>query len=345
MAAGGMMTMAAVAVVGGIMSSMSASKGRKEAAAAAAAAYRELEKIGLPPDLSKEVIMKQFSNEGILTPELEQDINIQASQVAQIKEDPSLRAAQMESLDMLGQVSRGGLRAEDRGAFNDLLRQTQRDSEAKRQQILQQYQSRGMGGSGAELMTQLQSAQAASDQQSASADKMAAQASINALAANKDRLQGLSGLRTQDMSAAELRARAEDDRNKFMYENSRNLQSSNINRLNQAQQANLINKQRLSEMNTAQANTEVQRQNQAKRDYFQDQMGLATAKANALNKQGTVAQQNSQAKADTISGLAGAIGQGAAAYGSSENSKAATAEENAQRAADRQAYGYKKYNG
>lgn len=301
-------------VIGGIMGNISASSSRKQAAAASAAAYAELQKIGLPPDLSKEIIMQQFQSQGILTPELEQDIFLQASQVSQIQEDPALRGAQMEALNTLGQVSRGGLRAEDRAAYNELRASTQRDAEAKRQQILQQMMAKGQSGSGNELMVQLQAAQAAEDAQSAGADRLAAQASQNALAALGQRSNLAGSVRGQDLGVEEMRARALDDRNRFLYENSAARQRSNVGALNEAQQANLANKQRLSEMNINQANTEMQRQQQAKRDYFQDQLGLASAKASALNNQASQYQAAGQQKADMWSGVGSAVGQGFGAY-------------------------------
>lgn len=317
-------------VVGGIMGSMSASKGRKQAAAASAAAFQELLNIGLPPDLSKEIILKQFKSEGILTPELEQDINIQESQVGQIKEDASLRGVQKEALDTLGQVSRSGLRAEDRGAFNELRAKTQQDSEAKRQQILQQMQAQGMGSSGANLMAQLQSAQAAEDSQSAGADRLASEASRRALDAVSQRAQLAGGVRTQDFGVNEARAKALDDRNQFLYANSASRQSANVAAQNQAQQANLSNKQRIGDLNVGQANTESLRQNQAKRDYWQDNLSLAQAKSAALTSQGQQAQAAGQAQADRYVGMGNSIGQGVAAYGQQTN-------ENDQRAADRRA--------
>ena len=174
---------ASAPVIGGLFGSSSAKKAAAARAQAAAQALAELNKLGLPPDLSKEIIYRQFESQGELTPELEQEIELAASQTAQIKEDPSLRANQMEALNMLSQASRGGLRAEDRAAYNELRSKVQRDSEAKRQQILQQMAARGQAGSGAELMAQLQSAQAAADESSAGADRLAAEASQRALQA------------------------------------------------------------------------------------------------------------------------------------------------------------------
>lgn len=305
----------AAPVLGGLVGNILGSSDRKRQQAAMAAAYRQLEAVGVPPDLSKEIIMREFQSQGILTPELEQDIHIGESQVAQIKEDPRLKSAQMEALGTLGQVSRGGLQAGDRQAYNELRAATQRDAEAKRQQILQQMQAQGMGGGGASLIAQLQSGQAAEDTASAQGDRLAAQASQNALQALNQRAQLAGSVRGQDMSAEEMRARAIDDRNRFLYENSASRQRSNVGALNQAQQANLANRQRLSEMNVSQANTESQRQQQAKRDYFQDQLGLAQAKANALVGQAGSYGAQAERKAAMGSGIGSAVGQGFGAYG------------------------------
>lgn len=305
----------AAPVIGGLVGNIMGASSRRQQQAAMQAAYAELSRLGLPPDLSKEVIMQQFQSQGILTPELEQDINIGESQVAQIKEDPRLKSAQMEALGTLGQVSRGGLQAGDRQAYNELRAATQRDAEAKRQQILQQMQAQGMGGGGASLIAQLQSGQAAEDTASAQGDRLAAQASQNALQALSQRAQLAGSVRSQDMSAEEMRARAIDDRNRFLYENSASRQRANIAALNQAQQANLANKQRLSEMNVSQANTEAQRQNEAKRNYWQDQLGLAQAKASALTGQAQAHGQEAERKATLGAGLGSAVGQGFSTYG------------------------------
>lgn len=322
-----MVAAVAAPVVGGILGSVSAASGRKAAAAAAAQALAQLNAIGMPPDLSKEVIMRQFQSQGMLTPELEQDIHLQASQVGQIQEDPALKQAQMEALGTLGQVSRGGLQAGDRAAYNELRAQTQRDAEANRQAVLQRMQAQGMGGSGASLIAQLGAGQAAADTASSQGDRLAAQAAQNALNAINQRA-GLAGsVRGQDFNVAQTKAQALDQRNQFLFQNSASQQARNVAAQNAAQQANLANKQRISEMNAQQGNTESLRQNQAKRDYFNDQLGLASAKANAINNQGSVLQQGAQQQANTYAGIGNALGQGFAAYGANQAKKPKTEDE------------------
>lgn len=316
-------TMSAIAapVVGGLLGGSAAKKAAAAQAAAARQALEQLNAIGYPPDLSREIILRQYQSEGTLTPELMQAIDLQASEVANIQEDPSLRNAQMEALNTLGQVARGGLRAEDRAAYNELRQKTQQDAEAKRQQILQQMQASGQGGSGASLIAQLQAGQAAEDQASAQADRLAAQASQNALQALNQRLAGAGNVRGQDLNVAQMKAQAMDDRNKFLMQNSMNVQQANVQARNAAQQANLQNTQRLSEMNTTQGNEELQRQNQAKRQYFNDQLGLAQAKAGAITGVGQANAAGQMQKANMFSNLGNAIGQGFAAYGANKPKK------------------------
>lgn len=325
MPAGGMMTAAIAApLVGGILGGISASSGRKAAAAAAAQAMAQLQAIGMPPDLSREIILKQYQSQGVLTPELQQDINLQASNVGQIQEDPSLKSAQMESLGMLGQSARGGLTSADRAAYNQMRQSTQRDSEAKRQQIMQQMQARGQGGSGAELMAQLQSGQAAADESSAQGDRIAATASQNALQALRDRASLAGSVRGQDFSVNQARAEAEDQRNRFLFQNSATQQAANVAALNDARRANLNREQSVGDRNVSLANSESERQVNAKRDYFRDNLDLATAKSNALNNQATVIQNNANAKSKMFSDLGNAVGQGAAAYGANQRPEAAS---------------------
>lgn len=305
----------AAPVVGGLVGGIMGNKSRNQQMAMMQQAYQQLAQLGLPPDLSKEVILQQFQQQGILTPQLEQDIHLSASQVGAMKESPETRQAQMEALQGLQQASRTGLTAADRAAFNELRAGIARDTEAKRQQILQGMQARGQGGGGAELIAQLQGSQAAEDQAASQSDRLAAQAALSRLNALNQYGQAAGNVRSQDYQAMLAKAQAEDQRNQFLFQNSASLQQRNIAALNAAQQANLANKQRLSEMNTQTANQELLRQNQAKRDYWQDQLGLAQAKAAALTGQSQAYGQQAQQKEQMFSGLGNAIGQGFGTYG------------------------------
>ena len=305
-----MMAIGSVAapIVGGLVGNLMGSKDRKNQRAAMAEAMRALQSVGAPPDLSKEIIYKELERAGILTPELEQEISIAESEMGKLQEkDSSLRDTQKQALERLKQQAQSGLTAEDRASLNQVRGEVQRDSEAKRQQIMQTMQSRGMGGSGAELMASLQSAQGAADQAATGSDAVMAQAQQRALQALSESGRMAGDIRGQDFSVDSARAQALDERNKMLAQNSVARQSANVGRLNQAQMANLQEQQRIQDANTQMTNQERLRQNQAKGELWDRQLGLAQARSNAALGQagqyGGLAQQKQQMATTIGSGI------------------------------------------
>ena len=303
------MAIASVAapVVGGLVGNLMGSGDRKRQRAMIARAMAELDAVGTPPDLSKELIFKELQRAGILTPELEQEITVAESEVAKIKEDSSLRDTQKQALEKIKQQASTGLTAEDRASLNQVRGEVQRDSEAKRQQIMQSMQSRGMGGSGAELMAALQGAQGAADQAATGSDAIMAQAQQRALQALGESGRMAGDIRTQDFGVESTRAQALDERNRMLAQNSVARQSSNVGRLNQAQQMNLQEQQRIQDVNTQMANQEKLRQNQEKGNLWDRQMAIASARSNAATGQasqyGGLAKQTQQMGSTIGSGV------------------------------------------
>lgn len=74
-----------------------------------------------------------------------------------VQTDPAFAAAQREALNELMSLARsGGLRLEDKAALNEALGQAARTESAGRRRIAEELAARGVGGSGAELLMQLQ---------------------------------------------------------------------------------------------------------------------------------------------------------------------------------------------
>ena len=132
-------------IVGGIIGNIESKKDRESQIGAMEQALAEIRNTGAPPDLAKEIIFQQFQQAGIMTPELEESLNIAESNVAGMQVDTTGRDAQIQALNLMQQASRGGLRPEDRAAMNQMRQQVQTDTEGKRQQILQQMQARKRG--------------------------------------------------------------------------------------------------------------------------------------------------------------------------------------------------------
>ena len=308
----------AAPIVGGLIGNVMGAGDRKAQKKAMKQALAELESVGLPPDLSKEIIFQQFQQVGILTPQLEDDLNssIAESEVARIKEDPSLRKAQGEALAMMQQRAKVGLSAEDRAGLNQIRSEVQRDAEAKRQQVLQQMQARGMGGSGASLVAQLQAGQDAQNLASQQSDSVMAQAQQRALQALGQSADMASQVREQDFGVNQARSQALDERNRFLAENSIARQSRNVSTLNAAQLQNLEEQQRIADANIQQANAEKLRQVNEQGGLYDRTLGYKQAKANALTGQAGYYGQQAANTAASFGQMGAGIGSAAGAIGS-----------------------------
>jgi len=212
------------------------------------------------------------------TPELEQEADLAASKVSQIQEAPELRDAQMQALRSIQQRASGGLTPEDRAVFEKMRSGVRSDTRGKERQIISELAQRGQAGAGAELAARLQASQSGADQASEQGMDIAAAASRNALqaAAQSGALSG--NIRSQDFDVNQAKAAAEDERNRMLFQNSTALRARNVGAKNTAQQQNLSERQRLSDINTQMSNTERQRQSDAQRQYWSDKLALANVK-------------------------------------------------------------------
>lgn len=295
-------------VIGGIMAGNAQKKAQAAAEAALAQARDIIEKVGAPPDLSAKIIMDQFQQVGLLTPEMEQAFSIELPKAAQIQEDKQLRETQISALNELKKRGRVGLTPEEKAQYNLSRRDVQKDLEAKNQQIKQDLAMRGQAGSGAEIAARLLSSQEGADRASEEADRINALASARALQAYKESADLGGNIRSQDFNVAQAKAGAEDEFNRFNVQNQIGREQRNVGSRNVAQEKNLDVKQQIASQNVNQANQERLRQAEAKRQHWQDQLAYAQAKANPYGQQAQMAMQSGQNKAQTITGVASGIG-------------------------------------
>lgn len=296
-------------VLGGIIGNITSAADRARAQQAAQDAYNEIAKLDAPPDLSKRIILEKFKSAGLYTPKLEQDIHAGFSQVSQIQEDKQLRDAQMGGLNMLKERANTGFSAQDRASLNQIRQQAAIDQQGKLESIKQNMAARGLAGGGSELAQTLSAAQASGSEESASADRIAAQAQQAALQSALQSGQLGGQIRGQDFEVNKAKADAADRFKLFDTQNSVAREARNVASGNQGQLYNLAENQHLQDTNTNMENAEVARQNAAKRQYWQDQAQLAGMKSGA--KLGQAQQYQSQA--DATSKMYQGIGSGAGA--------------------------------
>lgn len=278
----------ALPVIGGLVGRAAGQGDRDQSLNAYNQAIQKLQELGFPPELATPIVLQKFQQAGVYTPELEQAIKQQTSQVAGIQEDPATREASMKALESLQNSGRTGMTAQDRVNLNTARNQTNADSQARLGSILQNMQARGQGGSGAELALKLASSQSSANNASQSADRAAADASARALQAISNAGSLGSTIRGQDFSVANTKASAADEMNRFNIQNQMAQQQRNINTQNQAGLYNQQNAQQISNANTSQANQELNRQKQAQGTDWQNQGTYYGSQANALQKLGDI---------------------------------------------------------
>lgn len=300
--------------LGGLLGGNAAKKAAQSQADMIAAAMAQAQKIiddvGAPPDLSKAIMLEQLQLAGVLTPELEEAINIGPSAVAAIQEDPGLRKAQVQALHEMSKRGRAGLTAEERAEMNRSRQDVQRDLSAKEDQIINEMAMRGQAGGGAEIAQRLLASQAGADRASEEADRIQALAAQRALQAIQAESAMAGQLRNQDFDIAATKAGAEDEFERFNVQNQIDRQQRNVATKNIAQERNLGEKQRIQDTNTGMANNEKYRQAQAQRDFWGDKMRQAEAKVAVLT--GGMGQQAAATKAagDAQANMWGQIGGG-----------------------------------
>lgn len=315
MALGAAIGSIAAPIAGSLIGRFASGADRRRAESALDAAFAEIDKVGAPPDLSAEIIKEKFELVGLLTPELEQEIDVGISEVAEIKEDTSLRDAQTKALQSLQERGEAGFTAEEQADLAQLQTEVARQAEAKRQQILQNLAQRGQGSSGTALAAQLQAAQDGANLQSQRGLDIAAEGQRRALQSIAQTGQLGGQIRAQDFGVNEARARAADELQRFKVAQDIGRQQRNTGRLNDAQLRNLQAQQRVADLNVQQINAERERQSQAKRQFFLDQLNVAQVRAG--NERGKAGFLSGKAR-DTqqlFSGLGRGAGQAFSAFG------------------------------
>lgn len=301
----------ASSIGGSIIGGIASGDDKKKAQEALDRADAIINNLQLPPDQSRPIIIQELKSAGVWKPEMEQHIDAGISKVSQIKEDPAFKEKQMATLNALQQIADTGMTATGRAEYNKVRAQAQQDAEAKRQQILQQMQMRGMGGSGAELAAQLSAAQGSANEQAAAADRIAAeqeQAKMSALG----QLGGLAGqVRGQEFGIEQAKAGAADAFKMFDVQNQLAQQARNVASKNEAAKYDVMNQQRLSDANIAAANQELQRQRQGEMQNYAaaaQRAGLQAQQAGARAGQyQQQAQNTAQGWANMGSGLGGML--------------------------------------
>lgn len=304
----GMLISAITPIITGAIAENETRADREKGQSALQKAFEEINNIGAPPDMAREIILKEFKNAGVYTPKLEEAVTQSTSKVAEMQErDPSLREAQKSALSAYQELGRTGLSAEDRLALRTAQQQAETANRGRLESIKQSMAQRGMGGGGAELAAQLASAQSANEALSMSADRQAAQAQQARLGALAQ-MAGLGGqMRSMDWGQEAQRAQAADELERFNTLQRSGVQQRNVSSQNQGSLYNLGQQQRLMDANTSQANQEALRQRSGEMQNWQALAQRAQARSGANRDLASGYYQQAAQKAQNITGVGSGI--------------------------------------
>jgi hypothetical protein len=308
---------AGVGLIGGMMSENEASEREDAANRLRDEALAQYTNIDIPDIEKMKLYMEEMKSAGQLSPEMEQALLLGPSAMENIQVDPRLRAEQMQSLEGLSQASRTGMTDADMASLELIRRNSAAESQAKQNQILQNMQQRGQGGSGAELIASLQNAQSSADRENAQSLQEAKQMQANKMAALQQLGSMSSNMRNQDVGEQSQIAHAKDVINQFNLQNQQNIGQRNVGSRNTAQQANLQNQQRIMDANTLLHNQQQQHNKGLSQQQFNNQLNLANARSNVMTGNANQAMQQAANIAggwgQTMQGIgtaANVIGQG-----------------------------------
>lgn len=274
-----------------------------------------------PVDLSNPIVFQQFQQAGLLSPKMEQQLQLLQDQKLTLQENPENRKQQEQSLGQLKQLAQTGLGPEDLAAFRQLQQQTGQDSQAKQNQILQAAQQRGQASGGNTLAAMLMNAQSSAQQEANDASNIGAQAASARRQALNSLFSGQSQVRSQDFNTDQTNNQNEMLRRQFMDQNAVARQQRNVGEQNQANLYNLNRQQSVGDQNTSVANAELLRQQNAKRQYWADQLAQAQAKGNALTGQASALAAKDANSAQNLSNIFSGVGQLAGAVSKANGGK------------------------
>lgn len=243
-----------------------------------------------------------------------------------IELDTRLREQQLASLRELTDIGEsGGFRDVDEAALNAALTQSGMADRGRREAIANRMNVRGMGGSGMELLANLQSAQDAATRDNQESLNRAGMAQERALRAIMDSGDLAGRMSDVDYNRGAQRATASDRIAQFNAENTNRAREMNMRYGNEFLQRGTDRRYDAARDNARMSNDALHRNQQGRQDI--SNRNVATANAQQNYNQNQRVQQNFDNRMDRAKARAGAAG-GMANYWGNEADRRARGRQN-----------------
>lgn len=282
---------------------------RQQAWSLAQQSIDELNRIGIPSEEAQRITLQKLQSQGLLTPELEQNILQGRTEMEGISTDPRLAEAELAALDELRTIGQGGFNIQDKAALDKSLSQSSALERGQREAILQDMSQRGASTSGGALAAQLSNQQAAATRGNEAALDTASQGYQRALDAIRTGGALAGDIQGRQFGQKAQVAGAQDVINRMNTDAMQGVQQRNVGYKNLAQQYNLGNAQDIANQNVGLANQQEIYNKSLPQQTFQNQATLAGMKSNARSGQANQAIQGSNQLASTIANAGAGVGK------------------------------------
>lgn len=262
---------------------------------------------GLTPPELQEIQLEKLVQQGVYTPEEARAALMGDTAMSGISLDPRTQQAQMDALQSLQDISKGGgLTDMDRAKLAEIQSQEDTAARGQREAILQSMAQRGMGGSGIELLANLKNQQDSATRRSARDTDVAGMAQQRALEAIQQAGQLGGQMQNADFARQSQIAQAKDEINKFNTQNTNTFNLANVGARNEAQKGYLAEKQRIADANTSFANQAQQYNKGLAQQNFNNQATIAAGKSGAAQSQANAAAQEAAGNKQLFGSVIGA---------------------------------------
>lgn len=250
-----------------------------------------------PGDLALQ--LQELVEQGTLTPEQVQAVLLERSDLNNISLDPAVKKAQMDALIGLQDIAdSGGMTDVQQANLNKIATDEATRARGAREAILQNAQARGVGGSGLEIMSQMQNQQEAVTRQAQRDMDVRAQAQQQALDALVKGGQLAGSIQGQDFNQQSQIATANDAISKFNAQNRQNVNQFNTAANNEAQAKNLAARQSIADQNTQLRNTQQQYNKNLIQENFENELKKRAGQSGTAQFNAEAQGQNSQNRAN-----------------------------------------------
>ncbi len=240
----------------------------------------------IPSIEDQRLILQKYIEQGSLSPEQAEAALVKINGVDSMNLDTAGKDAQMAALSQLSDIgNEGGLTASDKSKLQGIQNQEQTAARGAREAILQNAQARGAGGSGLEMLAQLQNAQEAATRQSTRDLDVAAMGQERALQALQAAGQLGGNINQQQFGQEKAVADSRNEIAKFNAANTQQVGLANTAANNAAQATNLQNKQNVANSNVDLSNQQQQYNKGLIQQNFNNKLNKASAVGNLAKNQ------------------------------------------------------------